>query len=129
MSVEKLLDKYFGGHISIGKLTIYGRNAMRWGVNCRTKKWGYICFNLPIPINSKISKFYFYLSPNATPWASTYYYGEDKREIRLSKLRKEAFGHGFNTDKNYTELRHINDKEKLSDRMIRDIQLRKLIND
>jgi hypothetical protein len=94
---------YFGGHITIGSVTIFGANAMNWTVNISTKKWGYICFTLPVlarfsrdRYNKKlIYQWYFYISPNATPWACTFYRGSNKNERIRAMIRKMNFGHGF----------------------------------
>lgn len=102
-------ENFMGGHVNIGNMTIYGANAMCWVVNISTKRWGYICFTLP-----SISRFrrrhgyYFYLSPNGTPWASTFYIG-NKKEAQRARIRKHIFGHGFNTDKYRDDLRKLND--------------------
>lgn len=113
--LELFFDKYFGGHISIGKITIYGHNAMHWGVNIRTKKFGYICFRLPLPsfdCNKPFFKpLYLYFSPNATPWACTFAIGKDRNtkfDFSKSKLRKIYLGHNFDTDKYYGKLQEIN---------------------
>lgn len=59
----------FDGYITIGKrLTIYGDNAMHWGVTFHTKKYGYVCFRLPFRSRGKWWPLYLYCSPNATPW-------------------------------------------------------------
>ena len=85
---------------------------MSWAVNIHTKRWGYICFNIPF-----LSKwrFHFYLSPNATPWASTYYFGHDQfgraKEERLrARIRKFNFGHGFKWEQEYDALHALNNK-------------------
>lgn len=118
--IGKFLDKKIGGHISKGNLTIYGDNAMHFGVTYRTKKYGYICFRLPIPCGivdyflygDKLRwiPLYFYLSPNATPWASTFMLGKkhDRDDWALARVRKRRFGHNFNTDVYREELRKIN---------------------
>ena len=31
--LDKFMDKYLGGNISLGPVTIYGRNAMHWAVH------------------------------------------------------------------------------------------------
>ena len=56
-----------------------------------SKKYGFVCFGMTRPDR----KPYFYVSPNAEPWASTYYLGPDKEEQVRSKVRKEVFGHNF----------------------------------
>ena len=104
-------ENFMGGHISIGPITIFGHNAMMWVVNIRTKRWGYICFTLPSIIR-KLRKmgWYFYLSPNATPWASTYYRGSDKDEQLRANIRQRNLGHNFHTSKNWSILKTINHK-------------------
>lgn len=104
-------------HWNIGKrITVYGKNAMSWAVNIHTKRWGYICFNIPY-----LSKwnFHFYCSPNATPWASTFWVGSDGKgsvwsrsasESVRAKVRLHNFGHNFNTDKHWDALTAINNK-------------------
>lgn len=112
MTINRWLDKKLGGHWNIGKyITIYGLNAMHWGVNIHTKKYGYICFRLPLPCWGKFPKLYFYLSPNATPWASTFCIGKGRKERLKAQLRKISFGHNFDSwnDEQITEkLRRIN---------------------
>jgi hypothetical protein len=65
-------ENFLGGHISIGPITIYGENAMHWAVNIRTKRWGWICFRLPVRCFGSWWPMYFYCSPNATPQKSTF---------------------------------------------------------
>ena len=83
-----------GGSFHIGpRITVYwGNSAMHWTVQFWTKKYGYICKRF----RSKGVKPYFYVSPNATPWASTYYRGPDKDERVRAVIRRECFGHNFN---------------------------------
>lgn len=118
--IGKWLDKRIGGHKSIGELTIYGDNAMHFGMTYWTKKYGYICFRLPIfcgivdyfLYGDKLRwwPLYFYVSPNATPWASTFMIGKkhDVDDWTLARVRKRRFGHNFNTDIHQEELRKIN---------------------
>jgi hypothetical protein len=101
-------ENFLGGHITIGKTTIYGENAMHWGVNIYTKRWGYICFRLPFPCHGYWWPLYFYLSPNATPWGATFYIGAERGNSKLAKKRKKKFGHNFCTDTNRKELQKIN---------------------
>lgn len=111
--------KFFGGHITIGNVTIFGANAMNWVVNIRTKKYGSICFTLPCMARFRTERYtkkivfdwYFYLSPNGTPWASTYYIGSNKKEKIRAELRFMKFGHNFNAwDEDKCALRAFNDK-------------------
>lgn len=114
-TLEYFFDKYLSGSISIKNITIHGHNAMNWAIVIKTKKYGYICFNLPLPvfyINKPIWKpLYLYFSPNGTPWASTFFMGKkhSKYDWALSKVRYVVFGHNFNTDKNIERLNQIND--------------------
>jgi hypothetical protein len=72
---DRWLEKHFGGHWSAGPLTVYGWNAMHVAVNWRTRRWGYVCFHPPLYWCGQWWPWYFYLSPNATPWASTFLAG------------------------------------------------------
>src|SRR5688572_17909774 len=116
MKLMSILD--MSGHISFGKVTIWGANAMNWAVNIHTKRWGYICFTLPALARFRRDRYtkklyfdwYFYLSPNGTPWASTYYIGSNKKEHIRAHIRKQRFGHGFNTNTTHDSLRELNDK-------------------
>lgn len=97
---KKWYDK--GGHLNIGDnfVLFYGNSTMHWAIQLYSKKYGYICIGIP----SKRQKFYLYFSPNATPWASTYYIGPDKDAYVQSRVRKVCFGHNFKiyeTDGNY----------------------------
>ena len=126
--MKKLLKKFakaIQGHISIGNLTIFGDNAMHFGCHFWTKKYGYICFRLPIfcGIADKIlygeklrwEPLYLYFSPNATPWGATFILGGrfTKLEKLKAKERKIRLKHNFqydseNEDHNYQVLQQIN---------------------
>ena len=111
-------DTFMEGHISIGNITIYGRNAMHWGVNIYTKKYGYVCFRLPLPCFGRWWPLYFYCSPNATSWAATFIIGKkhDRDDWALSRIRRLCLGHNFEVHgwndeyecENYEILRGIN---------------------
>lgn len=114
MSIATTFNKFarkrssLRGHWNIGKnITLYGANAMSWAVNIHTKRWGWIHFT--IPLLSKWS-FCFYVSPNATPWACTYYWGKDRDERIRAQIRKFNFGHNFNTDQHWVALRTLENK-------------------
>lgn len=98
--IEKLLFKYFGGHVSFRRLTLYGYNAMHFALNFRTKRWGYVCFHPTIRCFGRWWPWYFYLSPNATPWAATFAIGPgvDANNKQKAPIRKHLFGHGFDTE-------------------------------
>ena len=104
------VERHLGGHKRIGRVTVYGENAMHWGVTIWTRRWGYLCFRLPLPSMGRWWPLYFYASPNATPWAATLMLGRrfSRDEHRQARERRRAFGHGFNVDDNYTKLRQIN---------------------
>ena len=79
----KFLDKIwdyletgrFSEHITIGRLTIYGFNAMHVAVNFWTKESGYFCFHPPMYCFGKWWPWYFYVSKSATPWEATFAIG------------------------------------------------------
>ena len=109
----------FKGHLNIGKrLTIYGNNAMHWGVTFYTRKFGYVCFRLPFRSCGRWYPLYFYCSPNATPWAATFMLGRKAYpdDWVLSRIRRSCFGHNFDESEwneeyemtNYDILRGIN---------------------
>jgi len=85
------------GHVTLSlfgkRITVYGLNAMHIAVNISPTRWGYVCFHPPVPR----WPWYFYVSPNATPWASTFAIGPgvDKTEKAEAKLRRLEFGHNF----------------------------------
>lgn len=111
-------ENFMGGHINIGPITIFGANAMNWTVNITTKRWGHICFTLPVLArwqrwrhdDKKKYRGYFYISPNGTPQASTFYYGYDKQEAIRARIRRYNFGLKFNTNKLRNELYTLNHK-------------------
>ena len=85
------------GHIDVFNITIYGENAMHWGVTIHTNRFGYVCFRLPLRCFGSWWPLYFYLSPNATPWASTFYMGSERSIRTESAIRRKKYGHNFNT--------------------------------
>lgn len=114
------------GHFSVGPVTVFGANAMDWHMSIVTKKWGYVCMSLPVLARIKkvtphtptgyfgyYLQWYFYVSPNSTPWACTFYRGNEpqswKEKLR-AEIRYRNLGHNFNTSNNYDKLRAINIK-------------------
>lgn len=87
------LEKYLGGHINIGRLIIYGFNAMHVAFNYMTDKT-YICFHPPMHCFGKWWPWYLYISRNATPQLAIWgtgpgFYSHDKeRSIRRMHLLK-----------------------------------------
>ena len=88
------------GHVNIGPVTAYGANAMHWGINIRTRRWGWVCFRLPFRCFGCWWPLYFYVSPNATPWAATFFLGSEVREEGKSTIRRRRreLGHNFAVD-------------------------------
>lgn len=92
-------ERHLGGHISIGPLTVYGFNGMHVALNLYTKRWGYVCFHPPMRVYSRWWGWYFYVSPNATPWAATFLRGASHREERhKADGRRQRWGHNFDVD-------------------------------
>jgi hypothetical protein len=93
-----------GGHRTVTllgrKVTIYAfGTAMHGAVNVRTRRWGVLCFAWPALGGMERFAPYVYLSPNATPWASTFVIGKgaelDRRERRMVAVRRALWGHGY----------------------------------
>ena len=78
--MESFWEKQFGGHISIGPITVYGENAMHWGVTISTPK-GYLCFRLPFRCFGCWWPLYCYVSPDATPHSATIWLWGRKEKI------------------------------------------------
>jgi hypothetical protein len=107
-------ENFMGGYIDIGKnITIFGENAMHWAICIRTKKYGTIVLTLPLRCFGKYWGCHIYISPNGTPWASTYYKSlwkeNNKDEEIKAQIRKLNFGHNFKGEENNNKLRYLND--------------------
>lgn len=94
------LCNIFNSHINIGKhITVFGNNAMHWGVTIRTKRYGYICFRLPLRSCGGWWPLYLYCSPNGTPWAATFMLGHGHdNDWMLSRVRRKVLWHNFDMD-------------------------------
>lgn len=131
--IEKIkawYEKRITGTLRLGPVVIYGKNIMDWSATIKTKRWGYICFTLPVLARfkkeTKITpkgysgsikflrgywfQWYFFLSPNTTPWAATFYRGNDKKEVIRAQIRKYNFGHNFNPNLERNKLVTLNVK-------------------
>lgn len=66
--ISKRLSTWAGGrgHLTVGPLTVYGRNAMHGAVNIRARN-GFFCFR----IGHGDWPWYLYVSPDATPQRAT----------------------------------------------------------
>ena len=96
--------KVWNGHKIIGRLTVFGDNAMHWGCTFWTKRWGYLCFRLPFRSCGRWWPLYFYASPNATPWAATFVLGHGHDDDwAKARVRKYYLGHNFDCDSEYDE--------------------------
>lgn len=110
----KWYEKKLAGHISFivfkWRVVIYGFNAMHVAINVGTYRWGYLCFHPPFKVFGHWWPWYFYISPNATPWASTYAIGPgvSKRDKALAAKRRRLFGDNFDTTKNAEALQSLN---------------------
>jgi hypothetical protein len=86
----------------IGRVLIYPlRSAMHGAVEVWTERWGYVCFKPPTRAFGRWWPWYFYLSPNATPWAATLVLGRDpeiRMERRMAALRRVLWGHGYSLE-------------------------------
>ncbi len=95
--IIRKIERYFGGHVRVGPVTWYGFNAMAFAINIETIKWGYICFRPTTYFRSRWWRWYFYLSPDATPHRSTLAIGPgiDESAKASSSIRRYCFGHNF----------------------------------
>lgn len=54
------------GYLSLGRLTVFGENAMHWGVRVKLKN-NFLCFRLPFRCYGGWWPLYLYISPDGTP--------------------------------------------------------------
>lgn len=77
------------------------RSAMHGAVNVWTRRWGYVCFKPPTRAFGAWWPWYFYLSPNATPWALTLLLGArftSSAERQAARDRGRAWGHNYDLE-------------------------------
>jgi len=65
-TIRQRMNEWVSGHWSIGPVVFYGRNAMHFAVNIKTR-WGFVCFKPPTRCFGVWWPAYFYVSPDATP--------------------------------------------------------------
>ena len=108
--VDRWCEDHLGGHITLklfGKrITIYGFNAMRVAINISPTRWGYVCFHPTVYSMGRWHPWYFYISPNSTPWAATFAIGpgiasDDRRQVAV---RRVYLKHGYRTDDHSEEM-------------------------
>lgn len=83
MLLEHLLDwlgrevgeRYLGGRVSIGPVTIYGYNGMHVAVDIRTP-WGYLCLHPTWRVFGRWWPWHVYFSKDATPVKAMFYIGK-----------------------------------------------------
>lgn len=93
---KRMWDRLVEHHRCLGPITLYPfDSAMHGAINIRTRL-GFLCVQPP----SKHWGWYVYLSPNATPWASTWYVGttSTRFEKRMAGVRRALWGHGYSTN-------------------------------
>ncbi len=102
MSIRNWIESLFPGHVGGSwpfVWTLYGFNAMHVALQVHTKRWGWVCFHPTTRTFGGHWPWYFYVSPNATPWAATWGIGArfTQEERQAMDYRRRCFGHNFNT--------------------------------
>lgn len=64
-------DRVFTGSFRVGRVTVYGANAMHWAINIRGKR-NWWCFHPRTRTFGAVWRWYFYISPDATPSSAVY---------------------------------------------------------
>lgn len=82
------------------RVTIFGFNAMHVAINVWTRRWGYVCFHPTMRVFGRWWPWYFYVSPNATPWAATFAIGPglERLDKHRAPIRRAKYGHNYSTD-------------------------------
>lgn len=75
--------RFLDGHVHVGRnVTLYGRNAMHWGVDVyRPKTDDYLCFRLPLPCFGRWWRRGCYISPDGTPRKATKWFWGRRRRL------------------------------------------------
>ncbi|MPR36602.1 hypothetical protein [Salmonirosea aquatica] len=106
---QRPTKKYGSPYRPFKNIRVYGGNAMHYAIQISTRRYGYITFRI-FTRSPDIHPIMLYCSPNATPWACTFYFGPDRDERLRARIRKLNFGHNFSTDRYGRELRALNEK-------------------
>jgi hypothetical protein len=101
------MKNMFKTPLNLGPVTVYAFNRKHIWIDVKAKRFGYITFER----TPRRKSWCMYASPNATPWACTWYAGTDKEEAVRGSIRKYIFGHGFDCrdESNYAALCNLND--------------------
>lgn len=94
-------DRRLAGSYLNRKVILYEFDtAMHGAINISTR-WGYLCLAWPsIGLGLQMPlRWYAYLSPNGTPWASTFAVGPgvDGEDRKMAQVRRALWGHGYNS--------------------------------
>jgi len=84
-ALDRILERYFGGSISIGPVTVYGYNAMHFALNVRTR-WGALCVHPTTRTFGGHWPWYIYVSKNCTPWAAVWGIGPGIDPTDMDKI-------------------------------------------
>lgn len=81
---SRFLDRYFGGHVNIGRVTLYGYNAMHFAANIRLKRT-WLCIHPPVRCFGVWWPWSIYVSRDGTPSGRTWGIGPGLVEWRTGK--------------------------------------------
>lgn len=88
--------------IQIGsRITLYNffeKGVEFWWGLIHIGRYRFLCFRFPTITgrSNNNKRWYIYLSPNATPWACTWFIGSDKNEKIRARIRRLNFGLAYN---------------------------------
>lgn len=95
--VEFFFEKHFGGHISVGPVTVFGLNAMHGAIEIKTERFGYITIFPPLYWSGHYQEPGIVVSPNGTPAKATFIWGRhrdiSKAERVAAHMRRIFLGH------------------------------------
>lgn len=84
-ALDRFARRHLAGHLKIGPATFYGANAMHFAVNVDVPALGVTLCAAP-----PVGRFgwYFYASPNATPWAAVLGFGPGIERHNAERIRE-----------------------------------------